>query len=167
MDLYRFSPIESPTVLDDAIRYIADECTWLFFNEVGYVAPIRSLTIFAHYPDEYDHLARLVTDMGVLVNENKGPRVKLREPVTVHVGNIEVNGLRETVTQTIEYLRVRRPDPYRMQVGCAVYDVSDYWDFKSFYGLVSASPRTLDRGEYEVLEFFSPSSDVLGYAVSN
>jgi hypothetical protein len=166
MDLYRFSPIESQSALADAIAYVATECTWLFFNVTGFVAPIRSLTIFAHYPDEYDALVRMQSDLGELRSDQNGPRIKLADPIVIEVGVLEVNGVRETVTQTIEYLRIRRPDPYRMQVGCCDYEIEDYWDFKEFFGFRAESPRTIQRRDYEMLEFFDPSSDVLGYAVS-
>ena len=166
MDLYRFSPIESQSILEEAVRYVADECSWLFFNAVGYVATIKSVTIFAHYPDEYDQLVRMIAEMGEVSDISSGQRVKLAEPIVVDVGILEVNDVRQHVIQTIEHLRIRRPDPYRMQVGSCDYEVADYWDFKNFYGLTTSSPRTLERGDYEMLEFFDPSSDVLGYVMS-
>ena len=164
MDLYRFSPIESVGTLTDAISYVATECSWLFFNSVGHVVPLGSLTIFAHYPDEYDYLLRLLPDLGT--TDETGARVALDAPIAVEVGVLEVNGVRERVTQIIQQLRIRRPDPYRMQVGCCEYQVADYWDFKGFYGLGTVSPRTIQRPNFEMLEFFDPSSDVLGYVIS-
>jgi hypothetical protein len=163
MDLYRFSPIENQASLADAIAYVAGECTWLFFNAVGFAPKVKALTIFAHYPDEYDYLVRLLTSLGESYNEYY---VKLANPIIVEVGVLEVNGVPETVVQTIEFLRIRQPDPYRMQVGCCDYEVDDYWDFKQFYGFMTDNPRTIERTGYEMLEFYDPSSDVLGYVVS-
>ncbi len=74
-------------------------------------------------------MTTLVVAMGTPYNEDNGPRVKLTEPIRVKVMTIERNGVNEDHFSTIEYLRIRKPDPYRMQVGCA--DLEGHIDSKT------------------------------------
>jgi hypothetical protein len=167
MRLYRFSPIGSKGELIDAINHVAAECTWLYFNHVGVIPKIESLTIFAHYDTEYHRLKDIAIELGSPHNKNNGPRFKLNQPLTTYCGILETNGHPQKVFQTIEYLRIRQPDPYRMQVGCCDYVEDDYWHFKDFEAMGGGSPRTIERKDFEMLEFYSPDKDVLGYVVSS
>jgi hypothetical protein len=163
MKLYRFSPIDSKEGLLNAIDYVAAECTWLYFNEVSEVPEIKSLTIFAHFDKEFTYLKSELAKLGETHNEHNGPRIKLSQPIKVASGELNVNGRVKPITQTIEYLRIRQPDPYRMQAGCCDYVEDDYWRFKD---LDAGSARCIKRENYEMLEFYSPHRDVLGYVVS-
>jgi hypothetical protein len=154
MNLYRFSPIQNKEKLLEAVTYVAMQTSSLCQKVIDQVFPIFSLTIFAHYPDEYEMLTKLLHEMGEPFNENNGPRVLLREPIKVG-------------EHTITHLRIRHPDPYRMQVGCNDFNVPDYTDFKEKY-LISHPDhlRLIERKEYEMIEFFHPDFDVLAYVVS-
>ncbi|MBI5452447.1 hypothetical protein HY945_03215 [Candidatus Gottesmanbacteria bacterium] len=93
----------------------------------------------------------MVKALGNFVNENNGPRVALREPIKVG-------------ENTIIHLRIRKPDSYRMQVGCNDFDVPDYETFKNEN--LSKYPnnlRLIKREDYEMVEFFHPDFDVLAY----
>jgi hypothetical protein len=67
----------------------------------------------------------------------------------------------------ITHLRIRKPDPYRMQVGCNDFDFDDYNNFKSRY-LKSGKQnlRLIERSDYEMIEFWNPDFDVLAYVLS-
>nr|AQS33672.1 hypothetical protein [uncultured archaeon]AQS33716.1 hypothetical protein [uncultured archaeon] len=153
MKHYRFSPIEDEKHLLDAVRYVVEHASDLCDKTIGMRLPISSLTIFAHYSDEYDKLIKIVKKLGKPFNENNGPRIELSKPIKLS-GNI------------IRHIRIRIPDPYRMQVGCCDFDVKSYDPFKKKY-LKCKNLRVIKRPEYEMIEFFDPDYDVLAYIVSN
>ncbi len=154
MKLYRFSPIENEKQLQKAIIYVANKTSELAEKIIGKSLPISSLTIFAHYPNEFERLSNMVFTLGNFFNENNGPRVVLHKPIIVK-------------NNTITYLRIRKPDPYRMQVGCNDFDILNYFTFKEKY--LPKHPnnlRLIKREEYEMIEFFDPDYDVLAYVLS-
>lgn len=154
MQLYRFSPIKDEKQLREAVIYVADKTSELSKKITGKSLPISSLTIFAHYSDEFEKLSEMAKTIGNFLNENNGPRVALREPIKVG-------------ESAITHLRIRKPDPYRMQVGCNDFDVPDYEIFKGEN--LSKYPnnlRLMKREDYEMIEFFHPDFDILAYIVS-
>lgn len=152
--LYRFSPIMNRGKLQEAVVHVARSTSEMVRRIVGVVPPIHSLTVFAHYPDEFQFLSREVLRMGSLFNENNGPRVALHEPIRVG-------------QHTITHLRIRVPDPHRMQVGCNDFDIADYHSFrKKHIPAHSENMRIIPRGSYEMIEIFHPDYDVLAYVVS-
>jgi len=154
MQLYRFSPIQNEKQLRETVSYVASKTSELAEKVVGQKLSITSLTIFAHYPDEFERLAKIIQNLGTLFNDINGPRITLREPIRVE-------------NNTITHLRIRKPDPYRMQVGCNDFVIEDYFAFKEKY--LSKNPnnlRVIERGDYEMIEFFDPDYDVLAYVVS-
>ncbi len=153
--LYRFSPINSKEELFEAVDYIASKTTELCKKITGDEYPISSLTVFAHYPDEFEKLKTVLFQLGELDHENNGPFVKLHQKIKLPNNELEL-------------LRVRQPDPYRMQVGCNDFEVSHYEDFKRKY--LDKNPnnlRSIKRPEYEMIEFFDPDFDVLAYVLSS
>lgn len=154
MQTFRFSPIKNKVQLIEAIKYTACKTSELCERITGETFPIESLTIFSHFYVEYKNLSEILLEIGTLINENNGPRVALHEP-------IEVNG------NTIIHLRIRKPDEERPQVGCNDFEIKDYESFKAKY--LSQHPQNLRcivRADYEMIEFFDPSYDVLAYVVS-
>jgi len=92
--------------------------------------------------------------MGKRFNENNGPRIVLNNPIIIGKNKIE-------------YLRIRKPDTYRMQTGCCDFIVDDYNDFKkTSLHRNKTNLRLIKRDEYEMIEFFDPDFDVLAYVVS-
>lgn len=153
MQLYRFSPIKDIGQLQEAIIYVATKTSELAKKTIEKKLPISSLTIFTHYPDEFGNLKKILLTLGTLHDENNGPRVLLNKPI-------------QAGDNLIKYLRVRNPDPYRMQVGSNDFDVPDYVTFKNNY--LSKHPnslRLIRREDYEMIEFFDPDYDVLAYIV--
>lgn len=152
--LYRFSPITTREKLLEAIGYVADKATQLCRKITGNEHPISGLTIFSHYPEEFQTLKKIQLEIGVLQSEYNGLYVCLHQPIYLAHNKLEL-------------LRVRIPDPYRMQVGCCDFEVENYQNFKREF--LSKNPnnlRLIERPEYEMIEFFDPDYDVLAYVVS-
>lgn len=149
MKLYRFSPIKSEKELLVAIEYVFDAAGALSQEAIGRRLPVSYLTVFAHYNDEYDALVEVLSGLGKLAEANNGVKVELHDPI-----------------KDVSSLRVRKPDPYRMQVGCCDFAVEDYDAFKQEFLPQSKSLRLITRPDYEMIEFFHPDFDVLGYVVS-
>jgi hypothetical protein len=153
MSLYKFSPIMSEATLIEAVHYIIDRETLLSSKAVNKVLSITYLTIFAHYTDEYDELIKIIEKLGDTSDANNGTKSKLHTPI-------------KAGDQEIRELRVRRPDPYRMQVGCCDFGIEDYNAFKDSHLENNKNLRLIERPDYEMIEFFDPDLDVLAYIVS-
>lgn len=153
-NIYRFSPINTKDELREAIFYVTQKTTELCKKVTGNEYPISSLTIFTHYPDEYEKLKSIIFELGILDHENNGPFIKLHQPITLSKSKLEL-------------LRIRQPDPYRLHVGCDDFKVENYENFKNQF--LKKSPnnlRLIKRPGYEMIEFFHPDYDVLAYVLS-
>lgn len=155
MNSFRFSPIKAEDELIQAVTYIANRSESLAQKVIGRKLPITSLTVFSHFEEEFKELKKIIAGLGTSYNENNGPRVKLYSPI-IASGN------------KIEYLRIRKPDSERPQVGCNDYDITSYKEFKSQYlSYHYKNLRLIIRSEYEMIEFFDCEFDVLAYVVSD
>jgi mannose-6-phosphate isomerase-like protein (cupin superfamily) len=155
MKLYRFSPIQKEDQLRRAATYVAEQITVLCNKVIGKNLPITYLTICTHYEYEYQALLKLLPELGEVRDANNGLKVKLERPI-------------ETKDNSINELRIRKPDLYRMQVGCGDFAVDNYQVFKE--EAISKHPqnlRVIERSEYEMIEFYDPDFDVLAYIVSD
>lgn len=150
MHIYRYSPIEDLETLHTAIEYVAVEMMVLLSKATDQDFPIEYITVFAHYQDEYERLVALLPQLGEVSEANNGVKVTLTEPLF-----------------QVSKIRIRKPDPYRMQVGCGDFAVPSFNDFKETFLHQSKFLRCIERPEYEMIEFFDPDIDVLGYVVSN
>ncbi len=74
----------------------------------------------------------------------------------------------ETSCGPVAQIRIRKPDVYRSQLGCADFTVKDYLVFKSeIYAKYPSNLRLIERSDYEMFEFFDfENNDVLAYVVS-
>ena len=154
MQQYRFSPNTSTEQLHEAVVYICNSANSLFSTITNEKVSITSVSVFAHYPNEFEFLKNTVVEMGTFVGDTNGPRVALTQPIVVG-------------ENTITHLRIRQSDPYHGQVGCVDFDVPSYAVFKeNFLGTHPNNLRLLVRPEYELIECFDPNVDVLGYVLS-
>ena len=152
--LYRFSPIQNEPELRKAIDYVAKKTTELSRKFTANEYPINYLTIFSHYADEFENIEKILFTMGKQVGENNGPFIQLNEPIQLSNGKLEK-------------IRIRQPDPYRMQVGCNDFTVPDYAAFKEKY--VTNNPqhfRVIQRPKFEMIELLDPDFDVLAYVLN-
>jgi hypothetical protein len=150
---YRFSPIESTGQLTEAVEYVTGLAGVLAESLTGRRPPVHYVTIFAHYQAEYTELCQLLAKLGRSILTNSGAAAKLHHPIDV-------------AGQHITNLRIRQPDPYRMQVGCCDLDVPDYQAFKAaHFNELSPTVRQVHHRELEMLEIFAPGFDILAYVV--
>ena len=146
--------IENQEELIERAKSISKETTQMAQKVLGTTFPIKSLTVFSHYQSEFESLTNLLSQMGEPHNYNNGPRVKLFNP-------IEVNG------NHITYLRIRKPDLERPQIGCNDFEV-EYAIFKKKYLAKHSNSLTLiKRPEYEMIELKEPNFNALAYVISN
>lgn len=164
--IYRFSPIAKRAVLLEAIEYVAKQATKMLFRNQGYTLPIKYVTIFSHFNDEYEELKKLSAELGVQSGTNNGVKIVLENPIQVRAMKLEVNGREEDITHFIEAIRIRKPDPYRMQVGCCDFEYEgDYEWLADTETLSNSVARRIQRPDMDMVEFHDPNFDVLAYVV--
>ncbi|MFH2136559.1 MAG: hypothetical protein ABII19_02950 [Patescibacteria group bacterium] len=145
--------IKNREELIKAVKHVVAETSRLAKKIVSKTFSVMSLTIFAHSQPEYELLTQILAEMGRSYNYNNGPRVELYEPIEVE-------------SNRITHLRIRKPDPERLQVGCNDFE-TDYEIFKTEYLLKHPDNlRLVKRPEYEMIEFHDSGFDVLAYVVS-
>ena len=118
--IYKFSPIKSKGKLFDVIDYVSRNAEELCIKIIGKSYSIKSLTIFSHYQSEYKFLLEIMNKLGSIESEHNGLYFSLSNPIITSINAIKL-------------IRIRKPDPYRMQVGCNDFDIPDYQKFKSEY----------------------------------
>lgn len=165
--LYRFSPIKNRAELDEAIRYVASTATKMMFKVAGNIVDIHSLTVFSHYEDEYRSLLAVMSGQSQLQEANNDVRFTLKTPMRIEAMRLEVNGQQHTNIQAITEVRIRKPDPYRMQVGCCDIDVSSgqFQFLEDSDGQHGDNSRLIERPDLRMIEYYHPDYDVLVYAV--
>jgi len=137
-----------------AVDAIASGTSSLAKKIIGRTFPIMSLTVFTHSEAEFELLNKVLDDLGKPYDYNNGPRVELYSPIIVD-------------NNQIKYLRIRKPDVERSQMGCNDFE-TNYMKFKNKY--LSKYPnnlRLIKRPEYEMIELYHPEFDVLAYIVSD
>lgn len=161
MKLYRFSPIKSQEELLKTIKHTHLECHKLCKQSLDkYLSVAGNMGIFCHYEDEYKYLTDLrkqITEPSDNLNKKYFP---LYEPITISAqGDIP-----ET---TYTHLYIRKPDPYRAQVGNVdfILEEPNYSELKN--SLLDSSQikgaRVFPRGDLDMIELYDPDSDALGY----
>lgn len=164
--LYRFSPIGNKQSMLDTVEYIAKEATKMVFRDQGYTLPIKYVTIFAHYQEEYDELVQLIAQLGIQSDTNNGVKTILNNPIEIFAMKLEVNGEHQDIIHSIESIRIRKPDAYRMQVGCCDFEYNgDYVWLAGTETLSSHKLRRIQRNDIDMVEFYNPDFDVLAYVV--
>lgn len=151
--LYRFSPIKDESTLDKVFLYLTLELEKLSLKIFKEKLPIDTLKIFAHYPEEYDFLYNLILKMG--------PKSNYSSETSFYVDvDRKING------HQIKLLGLRIVDPYRMQVGCGDYEVSNFQGIKEKNLSSTIYVRDMKRST-DMLEVWHPDFDILGYIVPN
>lgn len=155
---YKFSPIKDVNTFLDAAIYVVNELGALSKRLLGSELPVGSVKIFAHYPEEYDDLKKLLYTLGEPTFDTyTSAYIRLHNPIT-------------TNNQTVELLGIRIPDPYRSQVGCGDFVIDeDFGSFKNKH-VTNDDPTQFIRKAVghtlNMIEFWHPDSDVLGYVLA-
>lgn len=154
MKSYRFSPIHKNEDCIKALEYIQEKLRGLSKLVIEEELPINTLKVFAHYEDEYKFLKTWVDSIGDNEDEGSSTSYYVKPHTQMTINN-----------SSVEYVGIRVPDPYRAQVGCGDYVVSNFDKFKTKYLGKSPYIREVPHQKYQMLELFHPDIDVLGYIV--
>lgn len=164
MKLYRFSPITDKTALMECIQYLHETCHELCHKHFGEYLPVAgNIGVFCHYPGEFAYLTKIreeLTDQAVHYNNKY---FKLYEPI-----HIPAKGA--VPAATYKYLYIRKPDPYRAQVG----DVDFVLEPARHQALAATldteefrnDARMFGRAEENMIELWNPDYDVAAYLVT-
>lgn len=161
MKLYRFSPIKNQQELLEAIKHIHSECYKLCKQSLGkYLPNAGNVGVFCHYDGEYNRLTKIREKLTEKSNNFNQKYFRLHKPITIpKKGDVPMT--------TYAYLYIRKPDPYRYQVG----DVDFYLEPDKYKKLKSEmlkgkkvkGARVFDRPDLDMIELFDTDVDVLGY----
>jgi len=150
------APIGSKEDVVKIVQVIAEKVERLVSKTIGCELPITYLTIFGNHPHQYNRFVEWASVLGTKSEANNGFRFELKEPI-------------QTAGGLVKSIRIRKPDVYRSQIGCADVRVEDYSKFKSEE--LQKHPenlRLIERPEYDMIEFFDfDENEVLAYVLSN
>lgn len=161
MKLYRFSPIKSEEELLEAIKHTHLECHKLCNQSLGKYLPVAgNIGIFCHYDDEYDYLTEVRKKFTKPSDNPNKKYFELYQPIVIPA-------FEDTPETTYTYLYIRKPDPYRAQVGDVdfIFEEPDYTELKTslLNGAQTKGARIFPRGDLDMIELYDPDSDALGY----
>lgn len=165
MKLYRFSPIQTQGQLLEAITHIHFESYKLCKQSFGYYLPnAGNMGIFCHYDQEHTLLTKIRKELTEESDNFNQKYFRLHKPIIIPAkGDIP-----ET---TYTYLYVRKPDPYRYQVGDVDFylKTTEYESLKNkmLSGRQLKGARVFDRMDLDMIELFDPDIDVLAYVSTN
>lgn len=161
MKLYRFSPIESREQLFEAIKYTHFACFKLCKQSFKAYLPVAgNIGVFCHYEDEYNFLKNLseeLTDASDNINQKY---FRLHNPITIPTDG-------DVPETTYTHLYIRKPDPYRAQVGDVdfITDEDKYIELKNslLHGKIIKGARIFERADLDMIELYDFDVDALGY----
>ncbi|OGK41502.1 hypothetical protein A2954_00680 [Candidatus Roizmanbacteria bacterium RIFCSPLOWO2_01_FULL_37_12] len=161
MKLYKFSPIKNKKELIEAIKHTHFECYKLCKQSFGYYLPnAGNIGIFCHYEEEYEKLIKIRKEITESSENFNQKYFKFYNPIVVPAKN-------DVPQTTYTYLYIRKPDPYRSQVG----DVDFYLELDEYKKLKTTmqagknikGARLFDRKDLDMIELYDPDVDTLGY----
>ncbi|MDO8538074.1 MAG: hypothetical protein Q7S21_04270 [archaeon] len=161
MKLYTFSPIKNKSQLLKAIAHTHFACFKLCKQSSGKYLPIAgNIGIFCQYENEYKMLTELrekLTESSDNINQKY---FRLYKPIV-----IKAKG--DVPETTYTYLYIRKPDPYRHQVGDVDFFLEEnkYLELKKsiLNGKKIRGARLFDRPDLDMIELYNPDIDALGY----
>jgi len=161
MKLYRFSPIQDKAQLLEAIKYIHFACFDLCKQSFDEYLPVAgNVGVFCHYDEEYRALIGIRKELAEESDNLNQKYFRLYKPITIPAeGDVP-----ETV---YTHLYIRKPDPYRSQVGDVdfVLEEDKYQALKISLegGTVIKGTRVFERPDLDMIELYDPDVDALGY----
>lgn len=165
MSLYTFSPIQTKGQLVEAVRFTHFACYRLCKQSFGeYYPNAGNIGIFCHYDNEYETLTAWRKEMTEASDSFLQKYFRLHEPIAVPAKD----DIPET---TYTHLYIRKPDPYRHQVGDVDFYLPEdtYKTLKQSMldGRVVPGARVFDRPDLDMIELYDPDIDALGYISTN
>lgn len=161
MKFYRFSPIKTEEELLKAIEHIHFSCFGLCKQSFGKHLPVAgNVGVFCHYDEEYNFL---IETRKKLTEASDNPNKKyflLHNPIVIPAKG-------DVPETTYTHLYIRKPDPYRAQVGDIdfILEEPDYSELKnSLLGEKKVKGlRVFERPDLDMVELYDPDNDALGY----
>lgn len=165
MNLYRFSPIQNEEELRNALVHTHAACHRLCKQSFGKYLPVAgNIGIFCHYDDEYIFLDTLQDSITDKTQTMLRKYYRFRTPFVVPSQG-EIPGA------TYTHLYIRKPDPYRFQVGDVDFllDQPAYTKQKHILleGIGIRGARMFPRTDLDMIELFDPDIDALAYIRTN
>ena len=165
MSLYTFSPIKNKDELFRAIEFVHFECHKLCEQSFGrYFPNAGNIGIFCHYDDEYELLINFRKEITEPSDNLNQKYFRLHEPIILPA--------KDDIPETAyTYLYIRKPDPYRHQVG----DIDFYLEPNEYAELKQSllnnekikGTRLFDRTDLDMVELHNPDIDALAYVSTN
>ncbi len=161
MKLYHFSPINSKEKLREAIEYVHFACHTLCKDSFGsYLSNAGNVGIFCHYDEEYEFLTALRKELTEDTDNVNQKYFRLHEPIVIPAHE-------DVPETTYTFLYIRRPDPYRSQVGDIDFFLpqNEYEELKQLMldGKSVQGARVFERPDLDMIELHNPDIDALGY----
>ncbi len=164
MKLYRFSPIKSKEKLFRAIEYTHFACYELCKNSFGrYFPNAGNIGIFCHYDEEYEFLTGVRKELTETSDNFLQKYFKLYESIAIPAKG-------DVPQTTYTYLYIRKPDPYRAQVGDVDFylEPEEYKKTKESVGQGKIpGARVFDRTDLDMVELFDPDVDALAFLATH
>ena len=121
-----------------------------------------NIVILTHYPEEYEYLCSVRDKICEEASVEGQKYYPLKEPITIA-------GTTTTPEATYTHLYIRKPDPYRSQVGDLDFNISEkeYRGAKIKAGSGNLQhARIFPEDRLDMIELHHPDSDVLAYVSS-
>lgn len=165
MSLYTFSPIQTKDQLLEAIKFTHFACYQLCQQAFGqYFANSGNMGIFCQYDDEYERLTEWRKEMTEASDSYLQKYFRLHKPIVIPAQG-------DVPETTYTFLYIRRPDPYRHQVGDVDFYIPEdqYRQLKQemLDGKVVPGARVFDRPDLDMIELYNPDIDALGYVTTH
>ncbi len=161
MKSYLFSPIKNKAQLLEAIKYVHFACHRLCKQSFGkYLPNAGNIGIFCHYSEEYSLLTKIRKELTESSDNINQKYYRLHKPIVI----LSKSGVPRTV---YTHLYIRKPDPYRHQVGDIDFflEPQEYASLKNqlIMGKELKGARVFERQDLDMIELFDPDVDALAY----
>lgn len=149
----------------EAIEHIHFECHRLCKRSFGrYLPNAGNMGVFCHYDGEFDHLISLRKAITFPSDNPNQKYFELIKPIVVTAKD-------DVPETTYTHLYIRRPDPYRAQVGDVDFyleqEVYDKLKQSMLEGKKIPGARIFDRSDLDMIELYGADVDALGYVSTN
>jgi hypothetical protein len=145
-----------------AIEHIHFACYALCKQSVGKYLPVAgTIGIFCHYNEEYESLTQLQETLVDFSNSVNGKYFRLLNPIVI-------SAKKDIPKAVYTHFYIRKPDPYRYQVGDADYflETEKYFQLKQslISGTAIKGARIVpNRPDFDYVELYDPDIDACGY----
>jgi hypothetical protein len=131
------------------VKNIVVQADILKHQLVNDLAPVNYACIFCQNDEEYLLFVEMVKQIGKVILDTKAGPVFQIEPLLTIAGDLRI-------------LKIRKPDKDRSERGDADFTLSNYDEFKKEH-INQKRFKLIDKGNFEMIEYKHPNSDVLVY----